>query len=95
MLDFKIADLASLGMTNDIRKLIATGNNVNEPSDNKDYAIVEAARRNDLPMFKLLKEAGADLGVRNDDGTTCKMWARVNRNQEMLHLISKKGSPKA
>lgn len=67
--------------------LIQHGKDVNEANSDGDCAVLVAARRNDLELFKILIEAHANLDVKDAAGCSVLDWAKQYNNTEMIELI--------
>ncbi len=82
-----IIECAELGQINSVISLIQDGKDVNEANSDGDCAVLVAARRNDLELFRILIEADANLDVKDAAGCSVLDWARLNNNTEMIKLI--------
>lgn len=82
----KIIDLVSIGRIEEVKKLIASGCDVNEQADLGYCALFAAINRNDVPMIKLLIDAGARVDV-ECWGESALSRARKNNYVEIVTII--------
>lgn len=87
-LKVSIADVVSLGLIEDVKRLIKVGYNLNEQDQFGNYPVTIAASRNDTKMVHVLLEAGADGSVMDDSGMSASSWATFYKNQEMINIIN-------
>lgn len=64
---------------------------VNAQDANGTTPALLAAKRNDLPMLKLLVENGADVRTGDQLDQTPMLWALHNKNDEMIEFIEMLG----
>lgn len=84
--------LVSNGLEKKVKELLNNNKksvDVNVVDQDKQAAAHIAASRNDLPMLKVLFEAGADLGCADIYGRTPAGWAKHHQNKEMADFIEK------
>lgn len=60
---------------------------VNAPNDQGLLPLVEAAKRNDDPMVKILIAAGADATKKDSDELNALEWANIHGNAQMTLLL--------
>lgn len=70
-----------------LKKLIEQKCNVNEKDASGTCAIIEAAKRNDTDMVKMLLDAGAKPLVQNRMGCSTLSWAEHHKNTQMLSML--------
>lgn len=91
-----IVQAAALGQLDDVKELLNNHDvDVNESDDAGTTAIINAAKRNDTLMVKLLIQGGADIEATDDFGYSAAIWAKQNDNQEMINLIASASSKRS
>ena len=87
-----LLQLVQYRQTDAARELVVAGYDVNVRGAYGETAAYIAAKINDLEMLKLLADAGADLSLCDDGGQSPLFWARRNKNDEMIDLITNPAS---
>ncbi|STX81227.1 ankyrin repeat protein [Legionella busanensis] len=93
MYQIPIIEMAKLGQTEAIIEWLNTYTqkndllNIDEEDDEGNYAILIAARRNDLETLKILVDHGANRDVADVYGRNALYWAKENGNAEMQVLL--------
>lgn len=78
---------AKAGQIDKVQECIKSGCDVNEKDASGTCAIIEAAKRNDLDMVKILIKAGAKRLVQNRFKESTLSWATFHHNDEMLEVL--------
>lgn len=81
-----IVEYAKRGFIDGVLKCIRNGDDVNAKDYNDMTAVVAALQNNDLNMLRMLLDAGAKLCKFH--GVSALGWAKNNKNQEMIDLIT-------
>lgn len=82
-----IIELAKMSQIRDIKECINQNHDVNA-TDGDTYAIIEAAKRNELKIVEMLIAAGAKPDVENRRGETAEFWAKMNHNEKMADTLA-------
>ena len=77
---------------NKIKRLIASGADVNAKNENGQTPLHWAVLEDRIEMAKLLIASGADVGAKNKDGETPLHWAVDNDNIEIAKLLIDSGA---
>ncbi|MDX2164886.1 MAG: ankyrin repeat domain-containing protein [Gammaproteobacteria bacterium] len=87
-----LVQLATLGQIRALKELLCAHRDINVNLKNEDgnLAVVEAARRNNPEMVRLLVQYGADLSAKDAMGREVKGWAKKYNNEEILSLFNQK-----
>src|SRR3990167_1836720 len=91
-----LADAIIAENNNDVRQLLAYGEDVNQLDEYGFTPLIEAAIVNNLEISKFLLENGADPNRQDVTGGTALHWAAENNNVELCKLlISYQADPNA
>ena len=96
--NWQLLDAARRGEIEDVKQLLARGANANSRVSSKasrsirHTPITEAARAGHLEVVKLLKENGADIGVRGNRGMTPMRWAAEGGHLDIMKYLKEQGA---
>lgn len=87
-----VADAASSGSIDNVRRAIERGKDVNLKNEHGLYALVIAAQLNDLEMIDLLLKSGANPNATCDNGSMALIYAAMWKNELMIRNLMKYGA---
>ena len=65
------------------------GVNINHQDELGQTPLILAAKYNQIPVVKFLLQNHADASIKDKQGYDALYWARTNKNQEIINLLSK------
>jgi ankyrin repeat protein len=84
-----LIQIVVLGKIEILRKLLARDENIdlNLKDEYGHLPVIEAAKRNNLPMVKLLVKHGAKLHSKDGAGRNVEGWANKHKNKDMINFL--------